>query len=124
MQCPKCKSVMEDLEIYEVIIKRCSLCKGLWFDRSKHEYLKDLDGSGEIDTGDPDIGKAFNKKDDIFCPDCFAPMIKMVVAHQPHIWYESCSKCYSVFFDAGEFSDYVKKNITDFLKDLFTPERK
>ena len=124
MQCPKCKSEMEDIEIYEVIVKRCNLCKGLWFDRSKHEYLKDLDGSGEIDTGDPDIGRAFNKKDDIFCPDCFAPMIRMVIADQPHIWYESCSKCFSVFFDAGEFRDYVDKDITDIFKGLFAAERK
>ena len=115
---------MEDVEIYEVIIQRCTLCKGMFFDRAKHEYLKDLEDVDEIDTGDPDIGKAFNKKDDIHCPECFSPMIKMVVADQHHIWYEKCSKCYGVFFDAGEFSDYVEKDIFDFLKGVFAKERK
>ena len=124
MQCPKCKSDMEDVEIYEVIIQRCTLCKGMFFDRAKHEYLKDLEDADEIDTGDPDIGKAFNKKDDIHCPECFSPMIKMVVADQHHIWYEKCSKCYGVFFDAGEFSDYVEKDIFDFLKGVFAKGRK
>ena len=124
MQCPKCKSDMDDLEIYEVIIKRCTDCAGLFFDRSKHEYLKDLKDAEEIDVGDPDIGKAFNKKDNIHCPECSAPMIKMVVPDQPHIWYESCSKCFAVFFDAGEFRDYVEKDVFDYIKDLLTPERK
>ncbi len=124
MQCPKCDAEMEDVEIYEVIVKRCTSCKGLLFDRAKHEYLKQQDDSGEIDTGDEEFGKVFDKKDDIFCPDCSAPMIKMVVADQPHIHYESCSKCFSAFFDAGEFKDYVEKDIISFFKDLMAKERK
>ena len=123
MQCPKCKSDMEDLEVYDVTIKRCTLCKGLWFDRTKHEFLKEEKDSGDIDSGDKNIGKAFDHKDDIYCPDCSAPMIKMVVADQPHIHYESCSKCFSVFFDAGEFKDYVEKDIFDIFKDLMAKER-
>lgn len=114
---------MEDLEIYEVIIQRCALCRGLFLDRSKHEYLRDLKDAEEIDTGDPEIGKAFNKLENISCPACFAPMIKMVVADQHHIWYESCSKCFAVFFDAGEFRDYVEKDLFDIIKSMLTPER-
>jgi uncharacterized protein len=124
MQCPKCDSEMVDVEIYEVIVERCSGCKGLWFDRSKHEYLKGQKDSGDIDTGDPHIGKSHNVEGKIFCPSCFAPMIRMVVADQPHIWYESCSKCFSVYFDAGEFRDYLEKDIVSIVKDLFASERK
>ena len=114
---------MEDVEIYEVIVERCKECKGLWFNRSKHEYLKKLEDSGDIDTGDPEVGKIHNEEGRILCPSCFAPMIRMVVADQPHIWYESCSKCFSVYFDAGEFKDYVEKDFVSFIKDLFASER-
>jgi len=124
MQCPKCNTEMQDVEINAVTVKRCIGCQGLWFDRSKHEYLKDIKGSGDIDTGAADLGKVYNKKDEILCPDCFAPMIRLVVPDQKHIWYESCSKCFSVFFDAGEFRDYVHKDIGDVIRDLFTTERK
>ena len=123
MQCPKCKSSMEDVEIYEVLVQRCTACKGLFFERSRHEYLKDLEDAEDIDTGDPAIGKEFNKLEDIFCPACFAPMLKMVVADQPHIWYESCSDCFGVFFDAGEFTDYVEKDIFGYLKSFFSVKR-
>ena len=124
MDCPKCDAEMEDVEIYNVVVKRCSSCKGLWFDHSKHEFLKHKEDAELIDSGDPEFGKVFDKKGDILCPGCSASMIKMVVADQPHIHYESCSQCFSVFFDAGEFKDYVEKDIFSFFKDLMAKERK
>ncbi|MEQ8289875.1 MAG: zf-TFIIB domain-containing protein [Gammaproteobacteria bacterium] len=123
MQCPKCTHDMEDVEIHDVLIKRCTLCKGLWFDRTKHEYLRKEQDSSCIDTGDPQIGKAFDKIEDYLCPECHSPMIKMVVADQPHIHFESCSHCFSAFFDAGEFTDYVEKDLIDFFKGLMSRER-
>jgi 4a-hydroxytetrahydrobiopterin dehydratase len=30
----------------------------------------------------------------------------MVDAKQPHLWYEACTECYGIFFDAGEFKDF------------------
>jgi Zn-finger nucleic acid-binding protein len=50
-------------------------------------------------------------------------MVKMVDARQPHIRYESCSVCYGVFFDAGEFRDYNKETVLDFFRALFAKER-
>lgn len=124
MKCPKCNAEMENVEIDDVEIKRCLSCQGLWFDRTKHEYLREQGNAAEIDTGDKKIGEVMDKKENIFCPGCFAPMINMVVADQPHIHYESCSKCFSVFFDAGEFRDYAEKDIFDIFKDLMAVERK
>ncbi|OGT71971.1 MAG: hypothetical protein A3I78_01850 [Gammaproteobacteria bacterium RIFCSPLOWO2_02_FULL_56_15] len=123
MDCPKCRSEMDGVEVHGVTIKRCHQCKGLWFDRAKHEYLRKVKDSRSIDDGDPAVGRTYNAKDQILCPDCSAPMIRMVVPDQHHIWYESCSKCFSVFFDAGEFKDYVRKDLVDIIQDLFTPER-
>ncbi len=123
MLCPKCDADMDDVETHGLTVKRCSSCMGLWFDRSKHEYLKKEKDSVDIDTGDKEMGKVFDRKRDIICPDCSHPMIKMVVADQPHIHYESCSKCFSVFFDAGEFRDFVEKDIFDFFKDIMAKEK-
>lgn len=119
MECPKCNADMEDVEIHEVTVKRCTSCNGLWFDKFKHVFLKDIgEDPNKIDTGDEEFGQIFDRKRNIFCPECAAPMITAVVAEQPHIHYESCSKCFSVFFDAGEFKDYVKKDLFDFFKDI------
>ncbi len=123
MQCPKCQSPFEEVEVGQVTVQRCTRCRGLWLDRKKHEYLKTVDGSEEIDIGDPIIGRDFNEIDQYLCPECSTAMIRMVVPDQHHIWYESCSSCAGVFFDAGEFSDYKEKTILDYLRDFMTKER-
>ena len=116
MNCPKCSSVMEQVEYAGSVVDRCTSCHGLWFDLLEHQDLKLVNGSEAIDIGDVERGKRFNEVRDVNCPKCQAKMVKMVDAGQPHIWYESCSLCHGVFFDAGEFSDFKKENIGDFFK--------
>lgn len=124
MKCPKCKSPMEQVVFSGVEVDRCTACKGIWFDLLEHEKLKLIQGSEAIDVGDPEIGKKYNKLDDIQCPVCHGKMVKMVDKDQNHIWYESCATCYGVFFDAGEFTDFKEEGFIDFIKDFFTKERK
>ena len=123
MNCPKCKSAMETVEYHLIIVDRCKTCKGLWFDMLEAEQLKEIKGSAQIDIGDPKVGEEYNKIDKVNCPKCNTLMGKMVDNDQPHIWYESCDVCYGLFFDAGEFRDYVEENIMDFFKDLLKKPR-
>ena len=123
MNCPKCSADMQ-LVIYEGIgVERCTKCRGLWFDMLEHEHLAAIEGSEAIDLGSDELGERFNNVDDIDCPKCSSPMLKMVDANQPHIWYEGCPDCFGVFFDAGEFRDYREKTVLDFFRDIFTKER-
>ncbi len=124
MNCPKCSAPMEKVHYESIEVDRCTDCKGIWFDMLEHEHLKDLEGSEEIDIGDSKVGKQSNLVDQVDCPVCDARMIRMVDGRQPHIWFESCTVCYGVFFDAGEFLDYKQENILDFFRDLFTQERR
>jgi uncharacterized protein len=123
MICPKCESVFESIMFAEVTVQRCLGCKGIWFDSGTHEYLKGIDGSEALDTGDAKTGASNNEKGNYRCPKCSGGMIRLVDPHQPHIWYESCSECFGVYLDAGEFRDFKEKTVVDFLRDLFAPER-
>lgn len=124
MECPKCGADMEKVTYQEIQVDRCTRCKGIWFDMLEAEQLKRLKGSEDIDTGDPKLGKVFSKVEKINCPVCHTQMIRMVDLDQPHIWYEGCTVCYGLFFDAGEFRDYKEETVLDFFKDLFTEERR
>lgn len=124
MDCPKCQSPMETVTYESIQVERCTKCKGLWFDLRKQEHLKDLKGSESIDVGSPKGGTDYNRVGSIECSICHTPMIRMVDAIQPHIWYESCPTCFGVFFDAGEFRDYKDKTLLDFFRDLTAKERK
>ena len=124
MNCPKCSQTTEVVQYEDIEVDRCTNCKGIWFDMLEAEHLKALEGSENIDVGDPKTGKEYNKIDRVNCPKCNEPMLRMVDAEQPHIWYEACPVCYGVFFDAGEFSDFKEETTIDFFRDLFTGERK
>lgn len=124
MKCPKCNAEMEKVNFQHIEVDRCKNCKGIWFDRLEHEELKKIKNSESIDIGDPKEGQKHNKKDRINCPVCHTQMIRMVDCRQPHIWYEACSICNGVFFDAGEFKDFKEYTLSDFFKDLMAQERK
>ena len=123
MDCPKCQSPMETVTYESIQVERCTKCKGLWFDLREQEHLKGLRGSESIDVGSPEGGADYNKVGSIECSICHTPMIRMVDAIQPHIWYESCTSCNGIFFDAGEFRDFKERTLLDRLKDLLSPER-
>ena len=42
LSCPKCKAAMEKVSFGGVTVDRCVSCKGLWFDASEREQLRDL----------------------------------------------------------------------------------
>ena len=74
MDCPKCKSFMEEKTLSTlqggVTIDRCTGCQGLWFDIGEAETLKDKWMSDHVDSGDPEVGKQHNQIRDIDCPRC------------------------------------------------------
>jgi len=115
---------MHSIPLRDEKVERCSSCGGLWFEAMEREKLKQVAGSEKIDTGDPAVGRKFNEMKKVNCPACKTPMIRMVDLKQNHIWYESCTVCGGVFFDAGEFKDYKKSTLADFFKGLFAAERK
>ena len=124
MKCPKCEGKMEEVTFKNIEVDRCTECNGIWFDILEADDLKKIEGSEIIDIGDPKLGRQLNGNIDINCPRCKAKLLRLVTAHQPHIWYEACPICYGIYFDAGEFIDFKKHTVLDLLKDLFTKERK
>lgn len=113
MQCPKCKNEFEKVVFADVVVDRCTHCKGLWLDMLEKEDLLALEGSEKVDIGDEQVGDEYNEIRRIDCPVCEQPMIPMVDKSQFHIKYEACTTCYGTFFDAGEFRDLKEDKVLD-----------
>ncbi len=130
LRCPKCNGLMQavtfkqdgDAEA-EVEVDRCVGCGGIWFDALEKEVLAGMGGSESVDTGNRKIGKRHNWIGDIDCPRCHTQMIKMVDIRQPHIWYEACSLCGGVYFDAGEFTDFKFHTLADWVRSVLAKPR-
>ena len=124
MKCPKCAAEMELVTFEDVTVDRCTGCKGIWFDASEQKLLKAKKGAEAIDIGDVAVGKKMDKINDINCPRCLKPMIRMVDVDQHHIDYEACTTCFGIFLDAGEFKDLKNYTISDYLRGLFSHRKK
>ncbi|WP_256451845.1 zf-TFIIB domain-containing protein [Lysobacter sp. S4-A87] len=122
MQCPKCSSPMQAIDILSSRSQRCTHCSGLWLVMGEERLLK---AQAEIvDTGDAAVGAQYNHVDRIKCPTCAdSQLVRMVDPQQPHIWFESCSFCFGRFYDAGEFRDFAERTLLEFFQDMDAPER-
>ena len=124
MKCPKCISPMIKVRFHGIEVDRCTDCQGLWFDEFEKDDLLKMKHSETIDTGDPKVGREFDRVNCIFCPRCGTRMVRMAALHQPHIRFEHCTVCAGSFFDAGEFRDLKTHTLADFFRDLFLPRQK
>ena len=125
MNCPKCPGEMIT-QTYgkKILIKQCDTCGGLFCKpevllEMKREWMSDI----VLDTGDPRLGSRLNELGDIQCPECAVPMEKTFDAQQKHIWFESCTQCEGMYFDAGEFSDLKYDTFLDRIRDYITGAR-
>ncbi len=124
VQCPKCSTAMEAVEFSGITVERCVACKGIWFDGTAHRDLKKIKGSEAIDTGSAEVGKEFDKMTGVACPVCGVAMDRKPDTYQPHIHFDVCPVSHGVFFDAGEFRDFVKEDFGDFFRDLLVKNPK
>ncbi len=125
MDCPKCHHEMESVRYGagERQVSRCTNCFGIWFKpidlkRLKQSYIADF-----IDKGDPEVGREYNKIDDIDCPVCGIRLDKVSDEKQTHIWYESCPQGHGVYFDAGELTDLNNETLMDHVRGWLTGQR-
>lgn len=123
LACPKCAAGMHRRDYDAGSAYRCGGCEGLWFPMLEHEALREE--ADVVDVGCEVAGARYNAVDRIQCPACAhdAPLVRMVDAQQPHIWFESCKTCYGRFYDAGEFRDFAEITVEDFVKRLSVKAR-
>jgi Zn-finger nucleic acid-binding protein len=111
---------MEAVDFEGIQVDRCTSCKGIWFDVGETEWLRDSNAAAAIDTGDPRTGRETNEIVRYRCPRCDGGMMRMVDPRRDDIWYEECTSCRGVFFDAGEFSELNRDAVSGFLRQTAT----
>lgn len=124
MKCPKCAGELETADHAHIEAEGCTSCRGLLLKpESVDEVMLYSMIETYLDIGNPEIGKQFDRIDDIQCPHCKVDMIKQEDPVQIHIWTEKCPGCGRIFFDAGELTDLKYKTFSDFLMDLLKGHR-
>ncbi len=119
LQCPKCKSPMDPVQIEQTQVDRCTSCRGLWFDALEDQDIRGTEAAETLDI--PTVGPhpAQEPKHDesaIDCPRCKTRMIHMVDRLGRRIQYESCPRCHGKFLDAGEFRATEPRSVKDAMR--------
>lgn len=102
---------MEVITFNEVEVERCTNCYGLFFDHLERETLRRMEGAEILDVGDEFVGARYNEILDVACPKCSTKMEHVLHTDPFEIKFEHCPECKGVYFDAGEFRDYLEEEI-------------
>ena len=122
MNCPSCKNPMIILELNQVEIDYCSLCKGIWLDNGELELIFSSSDRKEI-------SKLFSIKNDFAeekrrCPNCKKKMDK-VEFENTGIIIDRCVNNHGLWFDNGELRSLLKSaeetnnKMIELLKEMF-----
>ena len=122
MNCPSCKNPMIILELNQVEIDYCSLCKGIWLDNGELELIFSSSDRKEI-------SKSFSIKNDFAeekrkCPNCKKKMEK-VEFENTGIIIDRCVNNHGLWFDNGELRSLLKSaeetnnKMIELLKEMF-----
>lgn len=111
MKCPKCLGAMKTANLNDIEIDRCEKCHGLFFDHLEKEILRSVQGAESIDIGDEFVGARLNEILDVACPKCQTKMEHVLHTDPFEIKFECCPACKGIYFDAGEFRDYLEDEV-------------
>lgn len=122
MKCPVCKNDMIILELEQVEIDYCSVCKGIWLDGGELELIYH-------DTSSNDVDGLFQKfqestEPNIKCPICSKRMGK-VEFNKTGIILDKCKDHHGYWFDKGELKSLLESRIdnnsriVELLKNIF-----
>ena len=108
LDCPKCPGKMSKVTLGGVEVDRCELCRGIWFDADEFARLREIADSHTIDDGSPIIGSLKDARRNAGCPICKVPMVSFDAPDiKRGFKLERCPRCKGMFFDAGEYRDFV-----------------
>lgn len=122
MNCPACKNPMIILELNQVEIDYCTVCKGIWLDRGELDLIFSSPDKKEIEK----LFSVKNNLDEITrrCPICKKKMDK-VEFEQTGIIIDRCKNDHGLWFDSGELKSFLKTDekhnskIISIIKEMF-----
>ena len=109
MQCPRCQSELETIEVDGIELESCPECGGLWFDQGELRRAKDL-ALPDLHWKEFEIWKHEHHfdatADGLACPRCRQPMVHLRY-HETEVEIDHCPACSGVWLGRGELEAIV-----------------
>jgi len=95
--CPKCRSTMSPMPLYNVEVDFCDHCHGTWFDK------EELEKSFNFSQTNLDSFISGYKRTPYQCPRCYTTLEEKTFNDSSELIIEKCPACSGFFLDRGEY---------------------
>ena len=103
--CPKCNTILDQVEASGVTADVCPACSGVWLDHGELEKLHGTGGIVEIErasTGRRAVPPSFGQVR-LSCPVCTDQLVTLAVGDET-ILLDGCPGCGGLWLDRGELA--------------------
>lgn len=121
LNCPRCKAgKLEEIEVADVIIDRCTVCAGLWFDQGEVEAM--IGTSPSVKAMESIIPLPESENSEMVCPRCSGIPLRekeQSMGNSDSVEVYKCVSCMGTWIDRGVLSKQEDSNIETALRDCF-----
>lgn len=111
MNCPNCRTDLEDHILQGKIYHKCPSCGGLWFDKGELALLMQEKDWFKIDSKHSDASSYINTGN-LPCPRDSNTMHTIKYSHESGVNINLCSLCEGLWLNAGDIYDIHKAGET------------
>ncbi len=107
MDCPRCSSATEPIDVKSVKVDRCISCGGTWYDAGELRLLKDTEGHGDYRWIDMKLWRVREEfrpdtQEGLSCPKDGETMTTVLYGASD-IQIDICAVCNGIWLDKGEY---------------------
>ena len=122
LMCPRCRMKrLDEIELGEVVVDRCTCCGGLWFDNDEiSELLGRTKEARRVETTVPPEG---DRAKELTCPRCADVALRALVVAGDVAAARTvfrCASCSGTWVDRGELRAFEDPRLLEALRLFFS----
>lgn len=103
-RCPRCRTMLTEVQIGSVRVDGCSGCGGVWFDMNELGAVANTESTDLLALEDQFLpgDSAPPQQSQMQCPTCQVALFEFEFPHSPGVRLDACPQCKGVWADNGE----------------------
>src|SRR5437762_2861165 len=103
-RCPRCQTMLTEVQIGSVRVEGCNGCGGVWFDNAELGAVANTAATDLLALEDQFLPGTFapQRQTQMVCPTCHVALFEFEFPHSPGVRLDACPQCKGVWADDGE----------------------
>ena len=103
-RCPRCQTMLTEINVGAVRVDGCGGCGGVWFDQAELGAVANAETTNLLALEDQFLPGpcADQPQAPMMCPSCSVPLFEFEYPHSPGVRLDACPQCKGTWADNGE----------------------